>query len=176
MNARLMGDAPVGKNLMKMIAVLLAASCAPAASPAQDLFSSNAENWTFNMSSGIEDVTCNLQTVGYTRDGLRGPLVVLQYQDGFSTLYVTFDNLDQDVMTIYNTAGSAFARIVMSSASDSPDQSSFVPDFPIYEVFSVASQLGLAEQQTPNNPYAFVDFPRPPFNALEDWHRCVQSF
>lgn len=155
-------------------ALLLATawSCTPA--PAQELLTHNASPWEFFALNGTEPPTCVLQVQGFTHDGLPGPLLVLQWKDGQGDITVTYDNIDKDLMTIYNASGSAFARMVVASFDvNNPDQASFVPDFPIAEVFSAAHQISFASDTDPNTPYAFIMFDETPFNSLENWSRCA---
>lgn len=136
----------------------------------------NSEPWAFSLNEGLNPPVCNLQVRGFTINGDQGPLLVLQWNDGTGVMTVTFDNINGDVMTVYNAAGSAFMRLVLSSIDGiDPDQAQFVPDFPIVEVFIAAEQIAFAEQDRPTAPYAFINIPQP-FNALEDWARCIKTF
>jgi hypothetical protein len=164
-------------QLLALGFVAAVASCGgPGPLLAQEL-TGNLEPWTFNISAGVEPPVCNLQVQGYTRDGFPGPLLVLQYENGYSTMTITFSNINEDVMTLANANGSAFARLILSTAdAEVYDQASFVPDFPIFELFTATRIISFAEQETPSTPYAFIDMPMPPFNALEDWNRCATSF
>lgn len=164
------------KNLL-LGSLLLATAwgCNPGAVPAQEPLTTNAEPWTFTIMGGIDPPICNLQVQGYTKDGMPGPLLVLQWKDGVATIIVTYDNIDQDLMTIYNAAGSAYARMVVARFDQTNfDQASFVPDFPIVETLDAARQISFASESDPLNPYGFIDLSDNPFNALVDWGRCAK--
>ena len=160
-------------KLAAPVAVVLAVN---ASSPALAQEAINSEPWAFSVNEGLNRPVCNLQVRGFTTNGDLGPLLELQWNDGAGVITVTFDNIDGDVMTIYNAAGSAFMRLVLASIDGvEADQAQFVPDFPIVEVFTAAKQIAFAEQDRPTAPYAFINIPQP-FNALEDWARCIKTF
>lgn len=135
---------------------------------------SNFEDWNFSLIETGSQQICNLQVMGYTSSREPGPLMVLQWKEGKGSITITYDNIDKDVMTIYNAAGSAFMRLILSSINGIENgQATFVPDFPITEVLLASRQIAFAEQETPAAPYAFIDIPTH-FNSLENWNTCVK--